>query len=193
MSERDWPAFHQAALRALADATEKAGGAPDVEAALRHLTAATQAVLGDKEAHLRAGGLKPGERQFTVSGIFLVTPDRQHNLLVAEHGFPAEQHRLRIPVDLAHPGWVVKHRRPVILANTDDDTDFKQILKTSRMGSALYAPMSWRGELLGVLVTASQARHTYGQPDLDVMIAFAHVAAAVHMAHGGPEFLRTIA
>jgi hypothetical protein len=193
MSERDWPAFRAAALRALADATEKAAAAPDVEVALGYLTAATQAVLGDKEAHLRPSGLKPGERQFTISGIFLITPDRQHNVLVAEHGFPPEQHRLRIPIDLAHPGWVVKHRRPLLLANTDDAPDFKQILKTSRMGSALYAPMSWGGELLGQLVTASQARHTYGQADLDVMVAFSHVAAAVYVAHGGPPFLKTIA
>ena len=193
MSERNWPAFREAALQALADATEKSNGAQDVESALGHLTAATAALLGDTEAHLRPGGLKPGERQFTVSGIFLVTPDRQHNLLVAEHGFPPEQHRLRIPIDLAHPGWVVKHRRPLILANTDEDPNFKQILKTSRMGSALYAPMSWRGELLGQLLTASQARHTYAQPDLEVVIAFAHVAAAVYMAHGGRQFLMGLA
>ena len=193
MSDRDLAAFRDAALHALAEATEQANGAPDVESALHHLTAATRAVLGDREAHLRPGGLKAGERQFTVSGIFLVTPDGQHNLLVAEHGFPPAQHRLRVSSGLAHPGWVVKHRRPLLLANTDDDPDFKQILKTSRMGSALYAPMSWRGELLGQLVTASQARHTYGRPDLDVMIAFARVAAAVYVAHGGPQFLRAIA
>jgi hypothetical protein len=190
---RDWAALHQAALQALARATEQADGAPDVESALRPLTAATLAVLGDRQAHLRPGGLKPGEKQFTVSGIFLVTPDRRHNLLVAEHGFPPEQHRLRIPVDLGHPGWVVTHRRALILANTDDDPDFKQILKTSRMGSALFGPMFWRGELLGQLVTASQARHTYAQPDLDVVEAFAHVAAAVYVAHGGPAFLKTLA
>jgi|GEM_PF-4373311 len=74
-----------------------ANSAPDVESALRYLTAATQQVLGDKEAHLRLGGLRASERQCVVSGIFLITPNRQHNLLVAEHGFPPEQHRLRIP------------------------------------------------------------------------------------------------
>jgi hypothetical protein len=47
MGERDWPAFREAALRGLADATGKAAAAPDVEAALGHLTAATQTVLGD--------------------------------------------------------------------------------------------------------------------------------------------------
>ena len=144
MPERDVHALRAEALAALAKATQAANGAPDVESALRYLTAATQEVLGDKEAHLRPGGLRAGEHQFTDSGIFLMTPDRQHQLLVAEHGFPPEQHRLRIPIDLGHPGWVAQHQRPLVLTNTDEASDFRQILKTARMGSALFGPMIWR-------------------------------------------------
>jgi hypothetical protein len=193
MAERDLRMIRDAAWAELERATLAADNAPDAESGLRHLTAATREILGDKDAHLRPGGLKPSERQFTVSGIFLITPDGAHNLLVAEHGFPHDQHRLRIPIDLAHPGWVVKHRQPLLLANTDDDPGFRQILKTARMGSALYGPMFWRGRMLGQLVTASQARHTYGPADLEILICFAHVAAAVYMAHAGPEFLGSIA
>ena len=193
MAARDLRALRAAEWAALGKAILAADNAPDAESALGHLTAATREVLGDKEAHLRPGGLKPAERQFTVSGVFLIAPDGAHNLLVAEHGFPPEQHRLRIPVDLAHPGWVVEHQRPLILANTDDDPGFRQILKTARMGSALYGPMFWRGRMLGQLVTASQARNTYGPADLEILVCFAHFAAAVYMAHGGPEFLRSIA
>jgi hypothetical protein len=163
-----------------------------VERALRHLTAATREVLGDGEAHLRPGGLGKGERQFTLSGIFLITPDRRHNLLVAEHGFPPEQHRLRIPIDLAHPGWVVKHQRALVLANTDEAQDFQQTLKTARMGLALYGPMFWRGHMLGQFITAAPARNTYGPVDLDILVGFAHMAA-VYMAQGGPEFRRSLA
>jgi GAF domain-containing protein len=193
MAARDLSALREAAWRALEGATRAAGEAPDVESALAHLTAAGHEILGDREAHLRPGALRPGERQFTVAGIFLVTPDGAHSLLVAEHGFPAEQHRLRIPVDLGHPGWVVEHRRPLILANTDEHEGFRQILKTSRMGSALYGPMLWGGRMLGQIVVASQARNTYASADLEILVGFAHVAAAVFMAHGGPAFLRSIA
>jgi GAF domain-containing protein len=193
MSVRDLGALRGAAWAVLDNAIRAANEAPDAERALGHLTAATREVLGDMEAPLRPGGLKPGEHQFTVSGVFLITPDRAHNILVAEHGFPPEQHRLRIPVDLAHPGWVVEHRRPLILANTDEDPGFRQILTTARMGSALYGPMFWRGRMLGQLVTASQARNTYGPADLEILVCFAHVAAAVFVAHGGPQFLRSIA
>ena len=68
MPERDVHAWRAEALAALAAATQAANGAPDVERALRYLTAATQEVLGDKEAHLRPGGLRAGEHQFTDSG-----------------------------------------------------------------------------------------------------------------------------
>ena len=192
MPERDVHAWRAEALAALAAATQAANGAPDVERALRYLTAATQEVLGDKEAHLRPGGLRAGEHQFTDSGIFLMTPDRQHQLLVAEHGFPPEQHRLRIPIDLGHPGWVAQHQRPLVLTNTDEAPDFRQILKTARMGSALFGPMIWRGQMLGVIITAAQARYTYGPIDLDLFMGFAHVAAAVYIAHGGPAWLQTL-
>lgn len=67
MAARDLRALRDAAWTVLESATLAADNAPDVESALRHLTAATRALLGDKEAHLRPGGLKPGEQQFTVS------------------------------------------------------------------------------------------------------------------------------
>ena len=192
MTERDVHALRAGALAMLLEATRAANDAPDVESALGHLTAATQGLLGDKEAHLRPGGLRAGERQFVVSCIFLITANRQHNLLVAEHGFSPEQHRLRIPLDFGPPGWVVQHQRPRIIANTDEAPDFRQILKTSHMGSTLYGPMFWRGQMLGQVLTAAQARHTYGPIDLYIFMCFVHVAAAVYMAHDGPEWLRTL-
>jgi hypothetical protein len=87
---------------------------------------------------------------------------------------------------------VVQHQRPLVLANTDEVPDFRQILKTARMGSALFGPMVWRGHMLGQVLTAAQARHTYGPIDLDLFMGFAHVAAAVFVAHGGPAWLRTL-
>ena len=192
MTERNIHALRAEALARLAEAMQAANDAPDVESALGHLTVATQGVLGDKEAHLCLGGLRAGEHQFVVSGIFLITPNRQHNLLVAEHGFPPEQHRLRIPLDLGHPGWVAQHQCPLVLANTDETPDFRQILKTSHMGSALFGPMFWRGQMLGQILTAAQARNTYSPIDLDIFMGFAHVAAAVSMAHGGPTWLQTL-
>ena len=41
-------------------------------------------------------------------------------------------------------------------------------------------------------MTAAQARTTYGPADLEILVAFAHVAAAVYVAHGGPDLLRSL-
>jgi hypothetical protein len=87
---------------------------------------------------------------------------------------------------------VVQYQRPRVIANTDEAPDFQQILQTSRMGSTLYGPMFRRGQMLGQVITAAQARNTYGPIDLDILMCFAHVAAAVYMAHGGPEWLQAL-
>jgi hypothetical protein len=41
------------------------------------------------------------------------------------------------------------------------------------------------GQMLGQLITAAQARYTYSAIDLDILMGFAHVAAAVYMALRG--------
>jgi hypothetical protein len=189
---RDTTTLHRDAIGRLATAAREANAAPGPEEALAAFTRACPALLGDRAAHLRPGGLAPGERQFSVCGVFALSPDGRENVLVAETGFPPDQHRLRIDAGLAHPGWVVKHRRPLLLANTDLDADFRQILRTARMGSAMYAPMLWRGEFLGQLVLASQARDTYAEIDLDVLVAFAESATAAWCAHRGPAWLATL-
>ncbi len=192
MADRDIHEMRNRVIQRLGDVGATACDATDAESALRLVTRAAFDLLGDRQAHLRLGALKPGEQQFFVSGIFLVTPAADSHLLVAEHGFPPEQHRLRIPIDTGHPGWVYEHQRPLILANTDAHADFKQILKTSRMGSALYGPMVWRGQMIGQLITAAQARHTFEQADLDILVAFAHLASTLYAAHDGASLLRLL-
>src|SRR5215831_4827628 len=142
MTERNVHALRAEALAMLAEATQAANSALDIESALAYLTAARE-VVGDKEAHIR-------------------------------------------------PGWVAQHQCPLVLTNTDEAADFRQILKTACMGSALFGLMVWQGQMLGQVITAAQARHTYRPIDLDIFMGFAHLAAAVYMAHGGPEWLRTL-
>jgi hypothetical protein len=186
---RDPSVFRASAWDAFTSASRAAIDAPDAESALLKITGASKALLGDKDAYLRPGALKEGERHYSISGIFLISPSRRENVLVAEDGFPPEQHRLRIPIEHGHPGWMVKHQKPLLLANTDNHNDFKQILKTSRMGSVVFAPLFWKGEMFGQIVTASQARDTYSEADLAVQIAFGDLAAAVFVAHGGSTLL----
>jgi GAF domain-containing protein len=193
MTARDSDRFRSDALARLAAAGEAAARAAEVEVALSILAGAAMELLGDAAAHLRPGALKVGEQQFRIAGVFLVLPDATGHILVAEHGFPAEQHRLRIPIDVGHPGRVYLDQKPLILANTDDHTDFKQILKTARMGSALYAPIFDGDEMVGQLITAAQARDTFSAIDLEVLRSFAALASLAYVARDGAGFLEGVA
>jgi hypothetical protein len=175
-------------------ATLKAGlAAADAEAALGVVTACVVDLLGDKTAHLRPGGLRHGERQYAVSAALMLSADGSENIYLAQRNFPPAQHHLRIASDIGHPGAVVASGQALLLANTDDHADFVQLLSTSRMGSSLYAPFHWRGEMLGQLICGAQARHTYRPIDLEVLSAFADIACALWMAHQGPAQLPEIA
>ncbi len=161
------------------------------EAAIRAITQAYYGLLGDREAHLRPDALKPGERQFFVAGAFFVTPDLRYHMLVGNVNFPPEQERLMVPIDGGHPGWVYANRSKLILKNTDEHTAFRQYLKSSRMGSTIFAPLFWKGEFMGQIIMAAQARCTMRDEDLAVLVACSHIAAAVWVGHDGPAWLRS--
>lgn len=173
----------------LGAAAQAACAARDPEEALGHLVRAWVGALGDRQAYLRPGSLREGERQSFIGGCFMVTPDHGWHLLVAGEGFPQEQRRLMIPIDAGHPGRVRASGEPMLLANTDEHGDFRQYLKSSRMGSSIYAPLHWEGQFIGQIVMAAQARWTLRASDLAVLIALAPLAAALWIAKGGPKWL----
>ena len=148
--------------------------------------------LGDMRASEKLGNLKNGEQQFTVAGFFMHLKDNQKSILLAETGFPVEQHRLIIPDNLGHPGWVVKNEKPLLLTNTDEHSNFKQILKTARMGSAMYSPLKLDGKFVGQFITASQARNTYDCEDFIIHQTIAKCASLVVNEFGWQAVITTI-
>lgn len=180
---------HNRVLELIGEVGRAAAGADGPEQALNEIVKCYFGFLGDRTAHERDGALRPGERQYYVAGAFLVTPDAGYHMLVGNVGFPPDQQRLLVPVDAGHPGHVFATRRELLLENTDDHGEFRQYLKTSRMGSAIFAPMIWKGAFLGQIVMAAQARYTMRRCDLDVLKALANIAAANWIAHAGPAWL----
>lgn len=159
------------------------------EAALLHLTRLALDTLGDHHAAAAPGALKEGERDYRVAGVFVITPDRRYNMLIANQGFPPEQRRLAIPIDWNHPGEVVRSEEAILLINTDDHGAFRQFLKTSKMGSSIYHPIHTPAGMVAQIVAAAQARRTYGPTDLARLGALAGVAAALWQATGAEEWL----
>lgn len=177
------------ALAMIERAGTAAQAAAGPEEAMRALAQGCFDLLGDRDAGSRPGALKPNERDYFVAGSFFVTPNRQHHMLVGSIGFPPDQQRLMVPIDGGHPGWVYANRSKLLLANTDEHGGFRQYLKTSRMGSTIFAPILWRGEFLGQLIMAAQARGAMRPVDLAVLVACAQIAGAAWIAHGGPAWL----
>ena len=186
---RDIAAFHHEAIRALRQAGAEANAAAGPEEAIRVITETLPRVLGDRESHLQSGNLKEGEKQQFACGCFVVTPDGKFNLLVAPVNFGPAQRHMKIDITLGHPGSVVKNKQPLLLANTDTHKSFVKILETFRAGSAVFAPLIWGRDAVGVIICASQARNTFSEADLEVHVAFSHLAAALWMAHRGPVYL----
>src|SRR5262249_57273029 len=108
-------------------------------------------------------------------------------MLMAEHEFPAEQHRLKISITDSRPGYTARTGEPVVASNTDDDPMFRQILKTARMGSAVFVPLVWQSGGLGVLDVAAQARNTYDTKDLEIALLFSNLAAPTLIALKRPH------
>lgn len=176
-------------LAGLDRALETGRPAGDVEGALHALTVLAHATLGNRAAALRPGALLEGERDYRVAGCFMITPDWQYNMLIGNVGFPPEQRRLMIPIAWNHPGWVVANEQPLLLENTDDHGTFRQFLKSSRMGSSIYAPMITPEGMVGQIVTAAQARWTYTREDLDKLIVLSRIAAQIWRARFGANWL----
>jgi GAF domain-containing protein len=181
--------YYEGVIRGLQAGAEASRAETDPEVAVAHLTRIARDVMGNPDAGKEPGAIKPGERDFKVSGIFFAAPKRDHLVLFADHDFPAEQRHLRISINDSRPGHTVRTGEPVVVPNTDNDGMFRKILKSARMGSAVYAPVIWQGQTLGMFNIAAQARNTYDKADLEVGMAFANLAAATWIAKGGPEFL----
>ena len=141
-------------------ALSAASAAQTAEDVIQASMAVLWAHLGDREAHLVPGALGPDQHQFFVAGAFFVTPGRLQMMLVGNTGFPPDQRRLCIPIDGGNPGQVIASAAPLLLKDTREHTEFRQYLRTSRMGSAIYAPLVWEGAAQGLLIMAAQAAGT---------------------------------
>ncbi|MGH7043332.1 MAG: GAF domain-containing protein [Acetobacteraceae bacterium] len=182
-------------LLALGRIAVEAGAAPGPEEALWCVTRALPGLLGDPDAGLRAHAFRePEPPAVGVAAVgFMRTPDSRHHMIVAPVNFPPEQRHELVDMRLGHPGTVAVSRRPLLLRDTALHPGFVKILQTFRAGSAMFAPMLWRDDYLGVLICAAAARATFGERDLAALQVFAGLAAACWVAQDGPSWLAALA
>lgn len=186
--------FDHEVLLSLGRIAVDAGAAQSPEDALWCVTRALPGPLGDPKAALRPHAFRdsspPVIRVASVG--FMQMPDAHHHLIVAPVSFPPEQHHELVDMRLGHPGTVAASRRPLLLRDTALQPGFVKILQTFHAGSAMFAPMLWQDDYLGVLICADAARGTFGERDLAALNVYASFAAACWVAHGGPAWLSTL-
>ena len=190
----DGSSFDREVALALGRVAEEATAAHGPEEALWCITRTLPALLGEPGAALRPHAFREPESPpvGAAAVAFMRTPDGRHHLNTAPVNFAPEQHHELVAIELGHPGEVARTRRPMLLRDTALHASFVKILQSFRAGSSMFAPLLWQGEYLGVLICANAARNTFGERDLAAHRAFAALAAAAWMAHGGPAWLRSL-
>jgi len=182
-------------LLALARLAVDAGAAEGPEEALWVITRAVAPMLGDPAAARRPDAFRetpPPAVGVAAAAFMRVPPAGTHHMIVAPVNFAPRQHHELVEITLGHPGEVARSRRPLLLRDTALHPSFVKILQSFRAGSAIFAPLLWRGDYLGVLICANAARGAFSERDLAALRAFAGLAAAVWIAQGGPAWLAGI-
>jgi len=181
-------------ILALSRITADANTATGPEEALWCFTRNMPALLGDASAAAYPGAFRETGPLTTTSAAvaFMRTPDGRHHLITAPVNFLPEQHHELVSIELGHPGEVAHSCRPLLLRDTTLHTSFVKILQTFKAGSAVFAPLLWKGKYLGVLICANAARKTFSERDLMIHQTFAHVAAACWIAQGGPAWMQAL-
>ena len=64
----------------------------NAEASMSVVTKTILDILGDKTAHLKPGGLKEGENQYSVSAAVMISKTKEFNIFVAQQNFPSSKY-----------------------------------------------------------------------------------------------------
>src|SRR3569623_1062051 len=119
-------AYHARVAAGLARAAQVSRAETNPETALFNITECARVSVGDPDARHRPGAVNPGDPDFVISGIFFVAPSRDHMVLVVGNGFDARL--ARIGISDSRPGPTVRTGAPAVLANTDHDKLFRQLI-----------------------------------------------------------------
>ncbi len=109
--------------------------------------------------------------------------DQEHEQLVVAScdGVSDSEVNLSIPAAYGLTGRVLQEKASILIADTDSERDYRQLLESQRIRSAAYAPMKWREEVYGVAFAGSQQKEGFNENDLNLLTALSVQAAlAIH-------------
>lgn len=101
--------------------------------------------------------------------------------VLACEGVSESEAGISVPLGYGLMGRVLETGDPVLLEDTDKEHDYRQLLESQRIRSAIYAPLKWRDELYGVVFAGNQERLSFSENDLNLLSALCVQAAlAIH-------------
>jgi GAF domain-containing protein len=144
---------------------------------LHHVTtAAASGTTLDEALNSAAQGL-----QVTLGGdrVAIMLADREKKVLKVEAvaGFSDEVRKLQIPFGKGITGWVAVHQKPLRVNDVQADPRYKEVSSNTR--SEIAIPLSYRGELLGVLNAESDQPGAYSENDEELLGTLGGSLAAI--------------
>ncbi|RJP34116.1 MAG: GAF domain-containing protein [Actinobacteria bacterium] len=108
-------------------------------------------------------------------------PGQEQLIIAASDGVSESEANLAIPIDYGMIGTVVRDKNTILLQDTDKEQEYRQLLESQRIRSAIYTPMKWREEVYGVAFAGNQERESFNENDLNLLSALSVQAAlAIH-------------
>ncbi len=115
--------------------------------------------------------------------VFQVDQDGKMLSVAASNGISESEANLSMPAGYGIIGKAMESRDAVLVEDTDLEPEYRQLLESQRIRSAIYAPVKWREEAYGVVMGASQRREAFDSHDLNLLSALALQAGlAIHNA-----------
>jgi HD-GYP domain-containing protein (c-di-GMP phosphodiesterase class II) len=112
---------------------------------------------------------------------FSLNDNGQRMVVVASTGISESEADISVPLGYGVMGKVLRTGEPILLEDTDVEHDYRQLLESYRIRSAIYAPLKWREELYGVVFAGNQERLSFSENDLNLLSALCVQAAlAIH-------------
>jgi len=161
------------------------------EKALKLITFFSYSYLGNRSKAKTKGNLKNKEKNQFACGSFILL-NSQKQILIAPQNYVQEQNYMTLKTNVGHPGWVIKNKKKLILANTDKHKSFVRILKTFRAGSAIYAPIISGKKFIGQIICASQARNVMEEIDLIYLCMLSNLASLYWVKLNGKSEIRKL-
>jgi len=121
---------------------------------------------------------------FSLAGLYLYDEAEDRLSLIATKGFTPEQQALaeRTAAE-RHPGWVVRHKQPLLSQNAATEPRVRYVREQPRGRSHLYVPMLSQDRCVGAIGLAHTQLGAFDDDDLAILTLYAsQVAVALENA-----------